>query len=515
MPKFLVFPLLLVVSAANGAENIAEYGYWATIETDAKATWYQANIPASVRLGAAHSDMRDLRVFNAEGESLPFALTRATTEATTDRHVVTARIFPLFDDEAAVSGVSLDSGLRVSRNANGEVEIKTETVSRTTPPRPARKVLRGWLLDAGAVDFPLQRLILDLREDNKEGFFRFRMELSDNLENWYPSGEGQLVNLSFDGQTIRQREFDLGGGRSRYLRLLFDNAEEVFNLQGAQLSGSVTSVGAVPLAWTRPLRGAPVPGDEFEYIWHLPVSLPLWKIRIMLDETNTLLPVIIYGRDFQPISDDAREKAPVQESHHDRIRLRDVVRGKESKSKRWSVPDSSADQTYWRTLVSGVVYRLPGAHDERVANELELPEISINQLRIRVDRGGSGFANTVPRIEFALRNLELTFLARGSPPFRLAVGRAEAQAADLPLATLIPSDPSHARARGELISARIQEIEVHSVAAPEPVATTQAWADRNKVILWSVLILCVLLMAGMVLNLLRTRDKSSAPPSNP
>ncbi|MCL2161737.1 MAG: DUF3999 domain-containing protein [Betaproteobacteria bacterium] len=525
-PRFFVVPLLFVVGVANGAENIAEYGYQALIETDTRATWYQASIPASVRMGAAYPDLRDLRVFNAEGESLPFALTSATAGATTDRRVVTARIFPLYDDEEAESGVSLDSGLRVSRNANGDVEIKAEATTRTTPPRPARKVLRGWLLDAGMVNFPLQRLILDWGDNNKEGFFRIRLEASDDLEKWFRFGEGQLVNLSFDGQAIRQREFDLGGRQSRYLRLLFDDPEGVVNLRSAQLSGSVTSVGSIPLAWTRPLGGEAVPGDETEYIWHLPVSLPLWKIRIVLDETNTLIPLIVYGRDFQPVPDDVLENAPVQENRRDRIRLRDVIRGKEGRSNRRRTPPSpSAEQTYWRTLASGVVYRLPGAQGDRVVNELALAEISVNQLRIRVDRRGSGFGNTAPRIELALRSQELTFLARGSPPYRLAVGRAQAQAADLPLSTLIPGDPSRARASGELVGARIQEIDLRSVAAQELAVTTalqtetapqtqtqtqtQTGYDRNKVILWGVLILCVLLMAGMVLNLLRTRDKDA------
>jgi len=511
---FLVFLLFCVLSVAHGAENIAEYDSQATIETDAKATWYQASIPASVRLRAAYPDMRDLRVFNAEGESLPFALSSATMGVSTASRVVTARVFPLYDDESAASGVSLDSGLWVSRSARGGVEIKVAPSPRTTQPRPARKVLRGWLLDAGLVDFPLQRLTIDWGENSKEGFFRFKMEASDDLENWFRIGERQLVNLSFDGQSIRQREFDLGGRQSRYLRLLFHDPEAVVQLRSAQLSGSVTSVDSTPLAWTRPMNGESVPGEEAEYIWHLPVSLPLWKIRITLDEPNTLLPVIVYGRDFQLISEDAREKPPVRASYRDRVHLRDVIKGKEGRSGRRSLqPPSSADQAYWRTLASGVVYRLPDTHGERVENELTLTEELVNQLRIRVDLRGSGFGNTVPRIEFALRSQDLTFLARGSPPYRLAVGRMQAQAADLPLSTLIPGDLSRARARGELASARIQELDVLPVTVREPTTETapQTAPDRNKVILWSVLILCVLLMAAMVLNLLRGRDKDSLP----
>ena len=74
--KFLV--LFFAVGAR--AESIAEYAYQTTIETGAEAIWYQASVPASVRLRATYSDMRDLRVFNAEGESLPFALTQTATE---------------------------------------------------------------------------------------------------------------------------------------------------------------------------------------------------------------------------------------------------------------------------------------------------------------------------------------------------------------------------------------------------------------------------------------------------
>jgi|GEM_PF-157165 len=516
IPKLFIFSLFFVSGATTGAETITEYAYQAAIEADAKATWYQANVPASVMLGAVYSDMRDLRVFNAEGDSLPFALTDTATQTTTDKRTVTARIFPLYDDKAAVSGVSLDSGLRIRRNTNGDVEIKTETVSRATT-RPGQKVLRGWLLDASMADFPLQRLILDWggnKGDDKEGFFRIKVEASDDLEKWRSFGEGQLVNLSFDGQIIRQREFSLAGGKPRYLRLLFDDAKAAIGLRGAQLSGAVTSVGAAPLVWTRPLNGEVVLGEEPEYIWHLPVSLPLQKIRITLDSANVLAPVIVYGRYVQPATGNAREAIPpAQESYRNRMRLRDVIKGRSAKRKS---PPPAASQAYWQTLASGVIYWLPGTHNERVENEFDLPGIPVNQLRIQVDRRGSGFGGTAPRIELALKRQELTFMARGSPPYRLAVGRTGAQAVDLPLAILIPGEGARARAKNELADARIQEIDVHFGPASESALATDTAAqaaetefDMNKMLLWGVLILCVLLMAGMVLNLLRTRDKDA------
>jgi hypothetical protein len=171
----------------------------------------------------------------------------------------------------------------------------------------------------------------------------------------------------------------------------------------------------------------------------------------------------------------------------------------------------------WQPLASGVLYRLPENQGKQMENELDLPSFPVNQLRLRVDHRGSGLGRSAPRIELALRNAELTFLARGNPPYWLAVGNVDAQAADLPLGTLIPGGIAQAQRTGQLGRARIQEgglaanVPVPQLApdvSTDPASSSQA-DESKKTVFWAVLVAGVLLLAAMAFSLARSMKREA------
>ncbi|WP_034062269.1 DUF3999 family protein, partial [Pseudomonas aeruginosa] len=100
--------------------------------------------------------------------------------------------------------------LRVQRNTSGTiVEVLPENAG------PAAETLRGWLIDASAVTFPLERLRLDWSSP-EEGFQRFSVEASDDLEHWQAWGDGQIARLTFNGERIDVSEVKLPGRQARY-----------------------------------------------------------------------------------------------------------------------------------------------------------------------------------------------------------------------------------------------------------------------------------------------------------
>ncbi|MDR2260634.1 MAG: DUF3999 domain-containing protein [Azoarcus sp.] len=492
--------------AAAAAENIADYRHARTIEPEEDAPWYRLDIPLSIQWQAAHADLRDLRVFNAEGESLPHALTTNAPRRTQERREARARLFPLYAADALAADVALGDGLRIRRGANGAVDIEVAPKARqgraARASAPARKVLRGWLLDMGAADFAPEALHLD-QTSGQEGFFRFSIEASDDLEHWWSWGEGQLVHLDFDGQAITRNEIRLPRHKARYLRLLWQDTDVAASVRGARLSGTVAGIEDAPLAWSPYLAGEPVSRDENakerksegEFIWKLPLSLPLERVSIAVEEMGTLAPVILSGRNYQPPEKNetaSGDKPLVTEILRGERRRRDTFAGN-ARSRQ------QAQEAPWRTLASGVVYRLPGEAGERVEDELELPGVPVNQLRLQIDPRGSGLGAQAPRIKVALRGRELTFLARGNAPYRLAYGRAGARAANLPLSTLIPAD-----AAARIGHARIAE----SAAPPVPVASGEPEEETKtftagKAAFWVVLFMGAVLLAGMAFSLLR------------
>jgi hypothetical protein len=359
---------------ALAAEDIARYPHQVVLEAAQQANWYQLDIPMSVQWQAAHADLRDLRVFNAEGESLPYAL-----------------------------------------------------VQRAAP-----------------------------------------------------------------------------------------------------LSGAAAGDGPAPLVWSPLLAGEPVPepGHEREFIWQFPHGLPLERVAIEVAEVNTLASVIFSGRLLVPpvpvsAPASAESKPLAAEVLRGERRVRNALKRDKRKRRRQSSAPVAAAEPSWRTLVSGDVYRLPAGTGEgageQVAEELDLPGVSVNQLRLQIDPRSSGLGvQAPPRIKVAVRGWELTFLARGSAPFRLAYGRADAAAAGLPLSTLIPAGVAQATESGQLGRAAVAG-EALVVPVPAAVLAPEARPDSQeedagstrKAVLWGVLLAGVALLVGMAVSLLRSTNGTS------
>ena len=146
-----------------------------------------------------------------------------------------------------------------------------------------------------------------------------------------------------------------------------------------------------------------------------------------------------------------------------------------------------------------MLYRLTQNGQDVVQDELRLPGQVVNQLKLQVDERGGGLGVEAPALRFAVRATQLVFLARGEPPFTLALGNAAVKAANLPLSTLIP-DYSAARVKALGQATLSTEVVVKS---PAVVAPTEAGTDWKKLGLWAVLLLGVAALGGMAYSLLR------------
>ncbi|AGI26456.1 hypothetical protein H681_22945 [Pseudomonas sp. ATCC 13867] len=436
----------LAGTAVGAVPTPADFANRVPLEVAGKGPWYRLQLPIEVLFGARHGDLRDLRIFNAEGEALPYSL---RTGAASEKHVrseVQARIFPL----RGASGSAAGDNLKIVRSTTG-------TILEITPNAPAQdktQVLRGWLLETGSGDLPLDRLQLDWAADS-DGFQRLRIEASDDLEHWRSLGEGQLARLDFNGQRIEQNDIALSGETARYLRLWWESPQQAAQLAGAVLSGSRNSTGPVPMLWSAPL--AAKADAEGAFNWSLPLALPVERVRIPLERANTLAPVVLSGR---------RDGA-----------------------------------VQWAPLARGVLYRLPGEGGEITQEELELPGGAVSQLRLQLDARGGGLGGSTANLSIGIRATEVVFLARGGEPYQLAVGSASATDGSLPLATLVPGfDPRRLSVMGD----------AHLKGALQPQASVTQSAPPNadgrwkRYGLWAVLLAGVVLLGLMALSLLRS-----------
>lgn len=414
------------------------------LRLDGEGPWYRLDLPMALHFSARHADLRDLRVFNAEGETLAYALTRSGADERRALQEHALRRFPL---KGAAEGGAVPS-VRVERSTTGTlVQVLPEE------PAPMGEQVRGWLLDASGVKGVLESLNLDWKGGG-EGFQRFRIEASDDLQHWQSWGEGQVARLAFADQRIDQRDVDLPGRSARYLRLLWESPSVAPELTAAVVRASRESQPTA-MAWSAPLE--PVSVEPDQYRWELPLGLPIERLRVAVERPGSLLPVRVEAR---------REGAP-----------------------------------QWQPLASGLLYRLPEEGREVAQESIDLPGwMPVKELRLSVDPRAGGFGRQVPRLEVGMHVTRLVFLARGTPPFTLALGNADARHEALPLATLVPGfEPARldAMGRAEVVDLPRQ---AGAGAAQHPEDGRVPW---KRVGLWAVLLAGVALLGAMAWSLLR------------
>ncbi|MCO6059737.1 DUF3999 domain-containing protein [Pseudomonas sp. MOB-449] len=428
------------------AEQPDDFATRVELRLDGQGPWYRLELPMALHFAARHADLRDLRVFNAEGEALAYALTRSSSSERRARHEHAVRWFPL---RGPVEGAAGLPGVRVERSTTG-------TVVQVVPESPASagEQLRGWLLDTSGVQAPLEKLSLDWASTS-EGFQHFRIEASDDLQHWTSWGDGQVARLSFADQRIDQHDVNLPGHSARYLRLLWLSPQQAPALTAVKVVSASRESLPAAMAWSAPLE--PASARDGQYLWDLPLGLPVERLRLAVERPGSLLPVQVEAR---------RDGAP-----------------------------------QWQPLASGLLYRLPQAGKEVAQEELDLPGwMAVKQLRLTVDQRAGGFGQQVPRLEVGMHATQVVFLARGTPPFTLALGNLDASRTELPLATLVPG----------FDSASLEKMgRAEAVAIPPQ--TGQHSAERQtieqilwkRIGLWAVLLLGVGLLGAMAFSLLR------------
>ncbi|WP_110950897.1 DUF3999 domain-containing protein [Pseudomonas bohemica] len=444
--KAAVFGSMLCAALFSQAEDLPDdFATHMPLHVDGEGPWYRLELPLALQLNARQSNLNDIRVFNADGQAQPYALTLGQPQRAEDETSVAVKWFALYNSDDAKDA---EPKIRVERTPNGTlVEVQPQGEIEA-----GEEILRGWLLDTSTINAPLDQLILDWSTE-REGFQRFSIEASDDLQHWKRWGEGQVARLSFADELVEQRVVTLPGRSARYLRLLWSAPQSAPTLTSAQLVS--TRPGVLPLSWSPSIAGSvEKPGV---YVWQLPVALPLERMKIDITQPNSLAPATLYGRH-----------------------------------------DSNAP---WQVIDSGLLYRLTQNGQDVVQDEMELPGNIVQQLKLEVDDRGGGLGKDAPKLSFAVRATQLVFLGRGAPPYSLAIGNATIKGANLPLNTLVPGVTPE-----KLATLGNAELTTASVTVPAPAAPVASEPDWKRVGLWGVLVLGVIFLGWMAVGTLRASN---------
>ncbi len=459
----IVFASGVGQAQASDAPQASDFTWRATLSVPAGVSLARVDVPVQALLGMRSGAAHDVRVFNAAGAVVPFALLggadlkRTAPVAQTNSY----KAYPLFST----------SGDR--KPARGAVAVQLDTTEQTSNVwvRWDRTDLRTSAADAAAAAQPLQAALFDLRSEKKDlaalelvldmprnALVPITVATSTDLKEWTPvATRGPL--FQFDGTdapantTLELLQPLVVQGR--YLRLSWTGQT------GVALRALTGTVAASQTA-AAPLRAALPPGTadgSSALNWALPFGTPISALHLQAVQNNSLVPVRILGR-------------------------------------------SEASQP-WRTLASSVVYRLDGVSQGSSNPATVLHGASLHSLRVEAGKGmalpDGGLQATV---EFA--PVQVAFLASGAGPFTLAVGRAQTAAAAVDASLL-----------GSVTPAKLVELPLATLSDVVAQTPTSSGLDRaasrwlpdgvslRSVLLWAVLVLGVLALGGVAYALMR------------
>lgn len=455
----------LVLGAAASFASLAAdepaYRYSAPIAIERPAAFVQLPLPPSAYAHAAQSALQDLRVVDARGERVPFALLapRADDVQTVEQQRP-ATLYPL----------------PAKPSANGtwtspvEVQVQGDrilVISRGKPANatgPARS--GGWLIDLGerGRDDPPPQSVRLQWSGPAEFTAAFGVETSDDLRSWRHSGQGQLMALSSPAGALTQPSVVLPANAGRFVRLVWADPATAPAITGATTIASrarsqvldaptelMFATSAEPVA----AHAADDPARARALHYDLGGALPIAQVDLRFAQGTRVLPARLQGR-------------------------------------------GKSDEP-WRDLTGAVFYRLERGGETSTSPPLAL-HTTVRYLRIVPDPRAAAPDAAMTQLVVQAQLASLVFASQGQPPFALQAGSSRAAPSALPVGTLVPAlDDERARfgratlgGWGEVAAVARAEEQQQRVAALRP------W------LLWSVLVVGVLALGAMVWRLTAT-----------
>ncbi|WP_293932635.1 DUF3999 domain-containing protein [Iodobacter sp.] len=386
------------------------------------APFYRLDLPISVYQFTQDANLGDLRVFNAAGEVVPYAFITPTT--TTQSTQTALRFFPYATAEH-------ERQISVHIHSDGQLSAQSSSSSSQS----------SYIVDASQIQGRFETLALNWQESNYQS--QLKLAASDDLKSWQALGNTALVQLDYQGQTLKQAKIDLAGVKAKYLRL---SPETPLTLTQALLQSSTQDTPITNRIWLTPVVATHP--QQGEYLFDLGLHAPIDRLQLALPQLNTVAEVSLASR--------------------------------------------ASPQDSWQNIQNMIVYRL--ASNE--SPSIETRPNNHRYWRLEVKQNGGGLGQGMPKLTAGWLPQQIAFAARGEAPFTLTFGNIQIQNAAMQATDLIIGKQIASATAGALLN---------KAAAIRPIASTPSAAKTYA--LWAALVLAVTVLGTMAWKLLRQTQK--------
>jgi Protein of unknown function (DUF3999) len=447
----------------------AEYALDVPVRSTDNQALISVDLPFEVYSASRKPALGDLRVVNSAGEAVPFALGLAPIE-TTQGASKSLALMPFY--AASSASVASTDGVTLTKLGDQLSLVISPKASKSAP----GQVLKAYYADlrelAEGSKAPLvQSLNLNLQA-GADLSAALMVETSDDLKSWRTIAQAAPVfRLSRSGQVLSNTLIEFTSTPIRYLRLSSPNGGEPIALVDVTVK-LASKVAVRPLQWVV-LEGvaAPalskevrVPKNTFDY--DAGVGLPITRINLNFADPNTLAPVKVLAR-------------------------------------------RATDQA-WENLQSETMYRMNMASGEARNTDVLLRSSNPNYRywQVQIDERAGEFASKVPKLRLGFAPARLVFTARGSPPFAVLIGNAQAEPLALSMNSLVPGNQEGAGLGSALSSLDLTQAVRREGMGPKVI--DRSAEQRKQWILWGLLIAGVGTLAVFALKLLKEPGKEAS-----
>jgi Protein of unknown function (DUF3999) len=457
--KLITIGLFVACSARAAGEPALRFE--APITVTAAAPFVQLPLPASAYGRSQSPLLADLRIVDAHGERVPFALLPPRQAGSTRREQLRdATLYPL--PAQARSDGSWALPLTVSIQGD-RIDIQRSGTPAAAP--PARSA--GWLFDLGERrrDEPAPHALRLAWSGPVEFSAVYRLESSDDLRQWRPDGSGQLLALASTSGALTQPTVLLNATSGRFVRLLWADVAQAPAITAARAVSSLSSQQTPDPPQRLSFKPSPQPGSADEHSrralhFDLGGVLPLVQINLLLGGGTVVAPV--------------------------RLQMR------------------NSPSEPWRELASAVFYRLERGSDVALSPALDT-QSSLRYLRVLPDTRAAALDAGQTQLQVHTNLASLVLASQGQPPYRLQAGAQVSTPSALPLATLVPLLDNERPRFGHATLGEWQEVASVAKAAEQQ----QQRAALRPWLLWAVLLLGVAGLGFMVWHLARRKGSAA------
>ena len=463
------------VSTANPAiptDGPADYSYRLPLRVVSSQAVVRLPLPRAVYLNARSSALHDLRVFDAAGASMHFALVDQAPPAIEKRATAPVAIFPLYG--AARDAGPMPESLQIRTRSDGAV------ISVTTPSRAASDTLQSLILDlqpaalAAKVSAaaPVGALTLSLPAGMSSYNAHVALDASNDLQDWNLLAEAAVSWLVNDrGASVGKHRIEFSPQSFRYARLRWVDGKPLafvdINAEYVVQQYAATQLDTIVLP------GMPA-AEGRDILYAAPVAIPAIAIGFVFQGQNVVMPVMV-GQ-YQT----TRSRKPGER----------VV-------------------TQLQPIVNTTFYQLSQKGQQRVSGDIE---ITATNASTWVARPLTPILER-PALRLRWAPATIVFVAAGKAPYHLAFGRTSATAATVPLSQVAPGFTL--RELAELESATPGPL-VRQQRSGTIVEGGDAGGSNRRYWLWGMLVCGLAALTAMAWHLFRQMkaDASDAPASD-